>query len=224
MLYVKKSSAEADILQFVAKFCGLSEYEICENDSEQIWCEKPVMKIGKNDYVASLPSILRHIAKSNGFRNLLGTKGTESRSIRRRNLKPANISLVRFYRLVRLYLSGLDFIHNLFIFNCKNHDILGTTKTCLETPKKFKCCLGAVMKTPAEFSSRTRLIQEYLTKYNTDISKVILGVEDLEQILAGPIVQHNLDKYQRLLLKEEQQLNRKRNSDGELQSNSIRKR
>ena len=80
------------------------------------------------------------------------------------------------------------------------------------------------MKTPAEFSSRTRLIQEYLTKYNTDISKVILGVEDLEQILAGPIVQHNLDKYQRPLLKEEQQLNRKRNSDGELQSNSIRKR
>lgn len=75
MLYVRKSSAEADILQFVAKFCDLSEYEICENESEKIWCEKPVMKIGKNDFVASLPSILRHIAKSNGFRNLLGTKG-----------------------------------------------------------------------------------------------------------------------------------------------------
>ena len=76
MLFVEKSSAEAEILQFVAKFCGLAEYEICEDDSEKIWCEKPVMKIGKNDFVASLPSILRHIAKSNGFRNLLGTKGS----------------------------------------------------------------------------------------------------------------------------------------------------
>ena len=77
------------------------------------------------------------------------------------------------------------------------------------------------MKTPAEFSSRTRLIQEYLTQYNTDISKVILGVEDLEEILAGPIVQHNVDKYQRQLLKAEQELNRKRSSDGELQSKVI---
>jgi len=80
------------------------------------------------------------------------------------------------------------------------------------------------MKTPAEFSSRTRLIQEYLTQYKTDLPKVILGVKDLEQILAGPIVQHNVDKYQRQLLKEEQELNRKRSSDGELQSKVIRTR
>ena len=74
MLYVEKDSAEEEILRFVAKFCG-AEYEICENEEEKIWCEKPVMKIGENDFVASLPSILRYIAKSNGFKNLLGCKG-----------------------------------------------------------------------------------------------------------------------------------------------------
>ena len=78
--------------------------------------------------------------------------------------------------------------------------------------------LGASLKTPAEFSSRTRLIQEYLTQYKTDPSKVLVGVSELEQILSGPIIQHNVDKYQRQLLKVEREANRKRSSNGELQN------
>lgn len=41
-------------------------------------------------------------------------------------------------------------------------------------------------------------------------------MSDLEQILSGPIVQHNIDKYQRQLLKYERELERKRDWNGEL--------
>lgn len=154
MLFVDKDSAEAEILLFVAQFCGKS-IEVVESPTEEIWCSKPVMKIGPNDFVASLPSILRHIAKSSGYTNLLGSK-------------------------------------------------------------------GACLKTPAEFSSRTRLVQNGMTKYKNDPKSI--DVDQVERILSSPIVQHNIDKYQRQLLKQERADSRKRNSTGELKFEKVRRK
>lgn len=85
-------------------------------------------------------------------------------------------------------------------------------------------CKGAVLKTPAEFSTKTNLIENLLPSaledgrqnIDPDVEK---SFQNLETLLSGPIVQHNLDKYQRLLIKREDQRksgNPKRGSDGRL--------
>ena len=65
------------------------------------------------------------------------------------------------------------------------------------------------MKTPAEFSPRTNLIENRLPRILEKLEKYQgrqideSPFRDLEKILSGPIVQHNLDKHQRSLLRKE---------------------
>ena len=78
------------------------------------------------------------------------------------------------------------------------------------------------MKTPAEFSPRTNLIENRLPrilgKLEKDQRRQIdeSPFRDLEKILSGPIVQHNLDKHQRSLLRKENlsKNGQKRGNDG----------
>ena len=82
-------------------------------------------------------------------------------------------------------------------------------------------CKGACLKTPAEFSTRTDLIENrlpaILDERSADRDQVDKAFEQVEALLSGPIVQHNLDKYQRLLIgREEQRKLNKRGSDGRI--------
>jgi hypothetical protein len=82
-------------------------------------------------------------------------------------------------------------------------------------------CKGSSLKAPAEFSSQTNLIENLLPSIleRTETGSIDFEpFKQLEALLRGPIVQHNLDKYQRMLIKREDRAKvaEKRGNDGRL--------
>ena len=74
------------------------------------------------------------------------------------------------------------------------------------------------LKTPSEFSSRTKLIEDLVSIYNNPVDPSSKILKKFEELLSADICQHNLDKAQRKLLKKEKagRSNRKRDEAGRL--------